>query len=161
MSTVADQAYDENNNFEAGGSGANSGTSGSTDSSGGDYSYSGSTDDGSSFNESEARAAGEEAKKQGERQLKLLEEIADGVKILGTTTVAVGDKLSGQLQENKQAVAGVESAVKGVDGAVRGVDGAVQRVEGAVRGLEGAINGNNQSGRLDAILTAVSNFGGK
>jgi len=152
-------SYDENNNFEAGDSGANSGTTGSTDSSGGDYS--GSTDDGSSFNEAEARAAGEEAKKQGERQLKLLEEIANGVKSLGVTTVAVGDKLSGQLQENKQAVAGVESAVKGVDGAVKGVDGAVQRVEGAVRGLEGAINGNNQSGRLDAILSAVSNFGGK
>lgn len=133
-------SYDENNNFD---SGANSGTTGnnssSSDSSGGDYSYSGSSDNGSSLNEAEARAAGEEAKKQGERQLKLLEEIVSSVKGLDSTTAQMSDRLAGQLADNR---------------------GAIGRVESAVRAVEGAVNGSNQSGRLDAILSAVSNLGG-
>jgi hypothetical protein len=133
-------SYDDNNNFDGGNSGANSGTTGSnssSDSSGGD-SYSGSSD-GGGLNEAEARAAGEEAKKQGERQLKLLEDIVSGVKGLDATTAQMSDRLSGQLNDNR---------------------GALGQVESAVRAVEGAVNGSNQSGRLDAILGAISNFGG-
>lgn len=144
-------SYDDNNNYNPGnnndgyvrsepdsGSGGGGGSYDSYDSSSVDYSYSGSTDDGGGVNEAEARAASEEAKKAGEAQLKLLQEIADNVKSLETTTVTISDKLSGQLQENKQATNAVESAV---------------------RSVEMAVNGTNQSGRLDAILGAISNLG--
>jgi TP901 family phage tail tape measure protein len=142
-------SYDDSNNFNSGDSGANQYYNGSTntesgsgDSGGGsgDYSYSGSTDDGGGLNADEARAAGEEAKRQGEAQLKLLQGIVDGVKSLESTTMQMGDRLSGQLQENKQATDGVQNAV---------------------RAVEGAVNGTNQSWRLDAILSAISNFGSK
>lgn len=142
--------YDDNNNFNSGDSGANQYYNGSTNTEsgsgdsggggGGDYSYSGSTDDGGGLNADEARAAGEEAKRQGETQLKLLQGIVDGVKSLESTTLQMGDRLSGQLQENKQATDGVQNAV---------------------RAVEGAVNGTNQSWRLDAILSAISNFGSK
>ena len=145
-------SYDDNNNYnpgnnndgyvrsepDSGSGGGGGGSYDSYDSSSVDYSYSGSTDDGGGVNEAEARAASEEAKKAGEAQLKLLQEIADNVKSLETTTVAMSDKLSGQLQENKQATNAVESAV---------------------RSVEMAVNGTNQSGRLDAILGAISNLG--
>ena len=138
------RAEEERMSDEGGGgsSGGGSSDGGSYDSgsSGGDYSYSGSSDDGGSLNEAEARAAGEEAKKQGERQLKLLEEIAANTKSLEGTTVQIGDRLAGQLADNRGAIDGVQNAV---------------------RSVENAVNGNNQSGRLDAILGAISNFGGK
>lgn len=119
-----------------------SGGGGSSSNGGGSYDSGGSSggDDGSGINEAEARAAGEEAKKQGERQLTLLQNIADGVKSLESTTMTMNDRIMGGLSENKQATNGVENAV---------------------RAVEGAVNGSNQSGRLDAILGAISNFGSK
>lgn len=96
------------------------------------------SDNGQGINEAEARAASEEAKKQGEMQLKLLQEIADNVKGVEKTTNDVGTSMMQKLQEVKSST-----------------DNVAQKVQG----VEGAIWGTNQSGRLDQLIGAISNFG--
>ena len=96
------------------------------------------SDGGQGINEAEARAASEEAKKQGEMQLKLLQEIADNVKSVEKMTNDVGMTTVMKLAEVKNAT-----------------DNVAQKVQG----VEGAIWGTNQSGRLDQLIGAISNFG--
>jgi len=120
-------SYDDNNEFSAGDSGANSYGSSSSSSDGGDYSAGSSGDGG--INVDEAKAAGEAARQQGENQLKLLEEIARNTKETNDTVRKLGDK--------------------------------VNETTSAVRGVEGAVRGQDQSWRLDNIVNAISNLGGK
>ncbi|MCA0229883.1 MAG: phage tail tape measure protein [Bacteroidetes bacterium] len=103
-----------------------------------DSSISSSSDGGSGINEAEARAASEEAKKQGEMQLKLLKEIADNVKSVEKMTNDAGMATVMKLAEVKNAT-----------------DNVAQKVQG----VEGAIWGTNQSGRLDQLISSISNFG--
>lgn len=130
--------------FEYGGRSEYSDSESRNDSGGGgatisDENYNSSSDGGQGINEAEARAASEEAKKQGEMQLKLLQEIADNVKSVEKMTNDAGMATVMKLNEVKNAT-----------------DNVAQKVQG----VEGAIWGTNQSGRLDAILSSISNFGG-
>ena len=122
---------DSENRNDAGGGGASISNEN-------DSSISSSSDGGQGINEAEARAASEEAKKQGEMQLKLLQAIADNVKSVEKMTNDVGMATVMKLNEVKNAT-----------------DNVAQKVQG----VEGAIWGTNQSGRLDQLIGAISNFG--
>lgn len=84
-----------------------------------------------------AMAAHEQAQKQGQMQLELLQEIVDG------------------LGENSAKLDKVASAVMGSGD---GIQGRLGGVEGAVNRVEGAIYGTNTQGKFDALISAISSM---
>ena len=94
-----------------------------------DYSVGGASSGGEGLNVDEAKAAGEQARQQGEKQLQLLEQISQNTKDTIDTVRMVSDRIN----ETTNAVRGVESAVRSQD----------------------------QGWRLDNIVNAISNLGGK
>lgn len=93
-----------------------------------DYSVGGSSG-GEGVNVDEAKAAGEAARQQGEKQLQLLEQISQNTKDTIDTVRMVSDR--------------------------------VNDTTNAVRGVENAVRSQDQGWRLDNIVNAISNLGGK
>ena len=129
---------------------------------------------------SAANAAQKAAEETGKQQLKLLATIADNVeatdvhlqKAMLNLSNSVANSLDTLSKSNSQALenlafttkSGLDnmaSQVGGLKGSVNAVEGAVNNVKGAVDGTTSAVYNTNQAGRLDALIGAISSFGGK
>ncbi|WP_080239054.1 hypothetical protein [Spirosoma rigui] len=78
---------------------------------------------------------------------------------LQTDTVTNLKELSGTTKSSLDSLA--NQTLQGLNSMadqVGGLRGSINGVEGAVRGVEGAVYGTNQSGRLDALLGAISSL---
>lgn len=120
------------------------------------------------------------AVQQGKQQLKVLGEIRDAVdaadlsqqKAMARLASNIDNSLTTLTKSNQQALdnlayttkSGLDNMayqVSGLKGSINAVEGAVYQVKGAVDGVQGAVWGTNQAGRLDALIGAISSFGGK
>ena len=78
--------------------------------------------------------------------------------ILGNKTDAA---LAASALSTKRSVDSLSVEVRSLKGSINGVEWAVREGTNATRGVEGAIWATNQGGRLDALIGAMSTFGGK
>lgn len=120
------------------------------------------------------------AVQQGKQQLKVLGEIRDAVdaadlsqqKAMARMASNIDNSLTTLTRSNQQALDNLAYTTKsgldnmagqvgGLKGSINAVEGAVYQVKGAVDGVQGAVWGTNQAGRLDALIGAISSFGGK
>lgn len=136
----------------------------------------------------EAQAAHNEAIKQGQQQLKLLEGIKDAVEATDKNLQAamdvlastVGKSLDTMSRSNEQALEnlavttktsintlasstqtgldGMATEVNRLKGAINAVESAARETKGAVNAVEGAVWNTNQAGRLDALISAISSL---
>lgn len=81
-----------------------------------------------------------------------------GLRDLGSLTDAA---LKRSADRQAASVDSLSIEVRSLKGSINAVEGAVYQVRGAVNGVEGAVWGSNQSGRLDALIGAISVFGKK
>ncbi|WP_157618357.1 hypothetical protein [Spirosoma spitsbergense] len=128
----------------------------------------------------QANQAQAAAVETGKQQLKLLAAIVSATettdvhlqKAMNDLASNVATSLDTLRRANSQALDSLAYSTKsGLDnmagqvgslkGSVNAVEGAVYQVRGAVDGVQGAIWGTNQAGRLDALIGAISSFGGK
>jgi hypothetical protein len=111
-----------------------------------------------------AQAAHEQAQKQGEMQLQLLQDIVDTLLEVGQAIVDSGTSTQASLANLNadigaalgQLGTSVNASLMGVKDAVDGVRGAVSENVGATRAVEGAVNNANANGILGAIMERIS-----
>ncbi|GAB3790178.1 hypothetical protein GCM10028818_59920 [Spirosoma horti] len=77
---------------------------------------------------------------------------------LSTTTERSLEHLS---TETKRGLDNMANQVSGLRGSINAVEGAVYQVRDAANGTTGAVYGTNNAGRLDALISSISSFGGK
>jgi len=110
----------------------------------------------------EGQAAYAASQKQGEMQLKLLEEIIstlesaseDNSMALGVVSKAV----TTSAQATVDALKIMGSEVSGLKASIDGVRGAVSENVGATRGVENAVNNANANGVLNGIMQRISDL---
>ena len=111
----------------------------------------------------ESSAAFAASQKQGEQQLKLLEEIISTLEAGNENTVLTLEMVIKAISEgNSSTVIALDkmgSEVAGLRGAIDGVRGAVQENVGATRGVENAVNNSNANGVLHDIMGRISALG--
>ncbi|OIN55500.1 hypothetical protein BLX24_30000 [Arsenicibacter rosenii] len=121
------------------------------------YDTSGGSDvSGSAANEAEAKAAQEEAQKQGRMQLELLQNIVDSIGALDQNQQAAMNSLAGRLSASVDAMG---QQVAGLNGGIMEVKGAVNGVEGATHQVKDAVYATNAQGKLDQLISAISSLG--
>lgn len=74
---------------------------------------------------------------------------------------AAGDAARQQGENQLKLLEEIARNTKETNDTVRGLGDKVNETTGAVRGVEGAVRGQDQSWRLDNIVNAISNLGGK
>ncbi|UHG93382.1 hypothetical protein [Spirosoma oryzicola] len=85
----------------------------------------------------------------------------DQKQALGTLGYRTETALDRSATRTTQSVDSLSVEVRSLKGSINSVEGAVWQVRGAVDGVQGAVWGSNQAGRLDALIGAISTFGGK
>ncbi|GAB3802980.1 hypothetical protein GCM10028819_32170 [Spirosoma humi] len=99
----------------------------------------------------------------------LNEDVTTSLDILNTeqkqALSSLGNKTEQALERSAtrttSSIDGLSVEVRSLKGSINAVEGAVYQVRGAVDGVQGAVWGSNQAGRLDALIGAISTFGGK